>query len=178
MVAVAEKGQCRGWDSCPAPCLGLHKVLVGPTPLWCLVLGEPLLRLLIPSVQHWEPLGSNKDPWARVHRLCGREKKLPHPFWGEKWSHSGPTTVRMEAYGAASISQTQKLKWDWRKEIPSFYKQLPPWLCPCLVWQKGQNEWAGRSRWVYGCWWCGAPWYPCPNHVCTRVLHIQRFAGG
>lgn len=77
-------------DSLPAPCLRLHTVLVGLTPLQHLVLGKPLLRLLISSLEHWEAAGSSKVPWAQAHRLCGREEELLHPLGGEKWSHGGP----------------------------------------------------------------------------------------
>lgn len=91
-------------------------ILVGLTPLQHLVLGQPLLRLLISSLQHWEAAGSNKVPWARVHRLCGRAEELLHPFWGgemePRFHFWNLTTVTAEVYGAASILKSQKLKWD------------------------------------------------------------------
>lgn len=94
--------------------------------------------------------GNSKVLWAWSHRLGGREEELVHAFFArevEPWWSYHLTTVTAEACGAASQYFPIPGKWDQRRGIPSFCKQLSPWLSLHLVWHKGRNEWAGRS-------WC------------------------
>lgn len=109
-----QRCECGGREAHPAARLRLPIILVGLTPLQRWVLGEPLLRQLISSLQHWEAVGSNKVSWCEPTDCMGERKNCCILSGGEmepRWSYD-LTTVRAEPYGAASILQSQKLKWD------------------------------------------------------------------